>query len=278
MRRRARAAWTAPALAGVLVREVVNFGVLLALVDVLVDGRADDLPARLRLRLRLAGLAGQRPRLRRVRRHRHGRDGGAVLVGLPGDVRHVRQVREFQRTYDAILAAPVDTEELVTAEALWIARAPASTAARRCSWRWSSGWTRRWGMLLVPFIAFSPGFGWASFGILDRGGHEVDRQLQLRDVDGAHAAVPGRRHVLPDLRPARVGAGRWPTSTRCTTASQLVRDAVFGLEAGPTCGTSAFLVAFGAGRLAPGDQPHGEAADRLGLGAADPPLSPHEGV
>ncbi len=29
--------------------------------------------------------------------------------------------RKFQRTYDALLAAPVDTEELVTAEALWIA-------------------------------------------------------------------------------------------------------------------------------------------------------------
>ena len=28
---------------------------------------------------------------------------------------------EFQHTYDAILAAPVDTEELVTGEALWIA-------------------------------------------------------------------------------------------------------------------------------------------------------------
>src|SRR4029453_15181046 len=27
---------------------------------------------------------------------------------------------EFQHTYDAILAAPVDTEELVTGEALWI--------------------------------------------------------------------------------------------------------------------------------------------------------------
>ena len=27
---------------------------------------------------------------------------------------------QFQRTYDAILAAPVDTEELVTAESLWI--------------------------------------------------------------------------------------------------------------------------------------------------------------
>jgi lipooligosaccharide transport system permease protein len=28
------------------------------------------------------------------------------------------QKYQFQRTYDAILAAPVDTEELVTAEAL----------------------------------------------------------------------------------------------------------------------------------------------------------------
>src|SRR3954469_23507279 len=28
---------------------------------------------------------------------------------------------QFQHTYDAILAAPVDTEELVTGEALWIA-------------------------------------------------------------------------------------------------------------------------------------------------------------
>ena len=28
---------------------------------------------------------------------------------------------KFQRTYDAVLAAPVDTEELVTAEALWMA-------------------------------------------------------------------------------------------------------------------------------------------------------------
>ena len=28
---------------------------------------------------------------------------------------------KFQRTYDAILAAPVDTEELVTGEAVWIA-------------------------------------------------------------------------------------------------------------------------------------------------------------
>ena len=52
---------------------------------------------------------------------------------------------QFQRTYDAMLAAPVDTEELVTAEALWMRRAPASTATCPCSWRWCSGSSRRWG-------------------------------------------------------------------------------------------------------------------------------------
>ena len=66
--------------------------VLLALEHVLLDGRADDLPARVRLRLRLARQHDRRLRLRRVRRHRHRRDGGAVLERLPGDVRDVRQV------------------------------------------------------------------------------------------------------------------------------------------------------------------------------------------
>ena len=36
---------------------------------------------------------------------------------------------QFQRTYDAILAAPVDTEELVTAEAIWICLLYTSDAA-----------------------------------------------------------------------------------------------------------------------------------------------------
>ena len=65
---------------------------VLALVDVLVDGRADDLPAGVRLRLRLARQQDRRLRLRRVRRHGNRRDGGAVLERLPGDVRDVRQV------------------------------------------------------------------------------------------------------------------------------------------------------------------------------------------
>ena len=66
--------------------------VVLALEHVLVHGRADDLPARVRLRLRLARQPGRRLLVRRLRRHRHGGDRGAVLVRVPGDVRDVRQV------------------------------------------------------------------------------------------------------------------------------------------------------------------------------------------
>ncbi len=53
---------------------------VLALDHLLLDGRADDLPARLRLRLRVAGRDRRRVRLRRVRRHRDGRDRRPVLV------------------------------------------------------------------------------------------------------------------------------------------------------------------------------------------------------
>ena len=72
---------------------------------------------------------------------------------------------KFQRTYDAILAAPVDTEELVTAEALWIAaRAGTYGCAPMCV-AMLFGLDPSPGMLLVPFIGFIAGFGWGCFGI-----------------------------------------------------------------------------------------------------------------
>src|SRR4051794_27935696 len=72
---------------------------------------------------------------------------------------------EFQHTYDAILAAPVDTEELVTGEALWIA---ARTGVYGCVPMLVAmvfGLDPAWGMLLVPGIAALAGYGWACFGI-----------------------------------------------------------------------------------------------------------------
>jgi lipooligosaccharide transport system permease protein len=74
--------------------------------------------------------------------------------------------REYQRTYDAILAAPVDTEELVTGECLWIAARSGVFGSFPMVVAIIFGLDPSWGMLLVPFIAFIAGFGWASFGTL----------------------------------------------------------------------------------------------------------------
>jgi lipooligosaccharide transport system permease protein len=73
---------------------------------------------------------------------------------------------QFQRTYDAILAAPVDTEELVTAEALWISTRAGTYGSMPLLVALVFGLDPSWGMLAVPAIGFVTGFGWACFGIL----------------------------------------------------------------------------------------------------------------
>jgi lipooligosaccharide transport system permease protein len=76
---------------------------------------------------------------------------------------------KFQRTYDAILAAPVDTEELVTAEALWIATRAGVYGCVPMLVAIAFGLDPSWGMLTVPLIAWLAGFGWAGFGIMIAG-------------------------------------------------------------------------------------------------------------
>ena len=72
---------------------------------------------------------------------------------------------QFQRTYDAILAAPVDTEELVTAEALWMATRAGVYGCVPLLVAIVFGLDPAWGMLAVPLIAWLAGFGWSCFGI-----------------------------------------------------------------------------------------------------------------
>ena len=72
---------------------------------------------------------------------------------------------KFQRTYDAILAAPVDTEEVVTAEALWIATRAGVYGCVPMIVAMFFGLDPAWGMLTVPFIGWISGYGWACFGI-----------------------------------------------------------------------------------------------------------------
>ncbi|MHB1837555.1 MAG: ABC transporter permease, partial [Solirubrobacteraceae bacterium] len=72
----------------------------------------------------------------------------------------------FQRTYDALLAAPVDVEELVTAEMLWISIRAGVYGLAPLAVGLAFGLRAAPGMLLVALIGFVTGFGFAGFGVL----------------------------------------------------------------------------------------------------------------
>ncbi|HWI73975.1 MAG TPA: ABC transporter permease [Baekduia sp.] len=136
--------------------------------------------------------------------------------------------REYQHTYDAILAAPVDTEEIVTAEAVWISARSGVYGCAPMLVAIVFGLDPSWGMLLVPLIAAVAGFGWASFGILisavmksiDNFSYVTSTIITpLFLVAGTFFPISG----LPEW--AQVLANFNPLY-HCV---QLVRDAVFGL-------------------------------------------------
>lgn len=136
---------------------------------------------------------------------------------------------QFQRTYDAILAAPVDTEELVTAEALWISLRTSVYGCVPMLVAMIFGLDPSWGMLAVPGIAFVSGFGWACFGIA---------------IAGFAKAIENFSYVVSAvLTPLFLVAGTFfPISTLPEWAQvlanfnplyqcvELVRSAVFGWE------------------------------------------------
>src|SRR5256885_9607027 len=72
---------------------------------------------------------------------------------------------QFQRTYDAMLAAPVDVEELITAEVLWISLRAGIYGVAPLLVGLAFGPEPNGGMLLRPFIGFLTGFGFAAFGV-----------------------------------------------------------------------------------------------------------------
>jgi lipooligosaccharide transport system permease protein len=135
---------------------------------------------------------------------------------------------QYQRTYDAILAAPVDTEELVTAEALWVATRAGVYGCVPMLVAIPFGLDPSWGMLAVPFIAWISGYGWACFGIA---------------VAGFAKSIENFSYIVSAvLTPLFLVAGTFfPISTLPDWAQvlanfnplyqcvQLVRGAVFGL-------------------------------------------------
>jgi lipooligosaccharide transport system permease protein len=73
---------------------------------------------------------------------------------------------KFQRTYDAMLAAPVDVEELISAEILWISVRAGVYGVAPLIVAMAFGLSPNAGMLLTPLIGFVTGVGFASFGVL----------------------------------------------------------------------------------------------------------------
>jgi len=151
---------------------------------------------------------------------------------------------EFQHTYDAILAAPVDTEELVTAEALWIA---ARTGIYGCVPMLVAtlfGLDPSWGMLLVPFIAALAGFGWAGFGIFIAAKAKSIESFSYwqSGLLTPMFLVAGTFFPLDQLPTWAQILGNVNPLFHCV---ELVRHAVFGLEGWGDIGHLAFLIAFG---------------------------------
>ena len=150
---------------------------------------------------------------------------------------------EFQHTYDAILAAPVDTEELVTGEGLWIAARTGVYGCVPMLVATAFGLDPSWGMLLVPFIAGLAGLGWAFFGIF---------------IAAKSKAIESFSYWQSGLlTPMFLVAGTFFPIDRLPTWAQiaanvnplyhcveLVRHAVFGFEGWADIGHLAFLITF----------------------------------
>ena len=150
----------------------------------------------------------------------------------------------FQHTYDAILAAPVDTEELVTGEALWMATRAGTYGCMPLLVSMVFGLDPSWGMLTVPFIAFLTGLGWASFGILIAG---LMKSIENFNYVTSIVITPlfltaGTYFPISELPEwAQVAANLNPLY-HCV---QLVRHAVFGFEGWVDVFHIGVIVAFG---------------------------------
>jgi lipooligosaccharide transport system permease protein len=151
---------------------------------------------------------------------------------------------KFQRTYDAILAAPVDTEELVTGEALWLALRASVYGCTPMLVAMLFGLEPSWGMLLVPFINFIAGYGWACTGITIAG--------YLRGIENFNyvtsAVITPLFLVAGTFFPID-GLPEWVQALaelnplyHCV---ELVRAAVFGFEGLVDLWNLAFLIVFG---------------------------------
>jgi len=140
--------------------------------------------------------------------------------------------REFQRTYDAILATPVDTEELVTAEILWMAGRAGLYGCVPILVAMVFGLDPALGMLLVPFIGMLAGFGWAAFGTaISAASTAIENFSYVQSAVLTPLFLTAGTFFPIDQLPRGVEiAANFNPLYHCV---QLVRDVTFDVHAGP---------------------------------------------
>lgn len=150
---------------------------------------------------------------------------------------------QFQHTYDAILSAPVDTEELVTAEAIWIGMRVGVYGCFPMLVAMVFGLDPSWGMLLVPLIAALCGFGWAVFGIFIAG-----KAKSIESFSYWQSGLLTPMFLVAGTFFPLSGLPQWAQTLGVINplfhCVELVRHAVFGLQGWVDIGHLAFLVAF----------------------------------
>jgi lipooligosaccharide transport system permease protein len=232
-----------PAITGVLVREVVNFSSYWK--SSTFSSTVEPTIYLLAFGFGFGALVGQIGGYEYVEFVGTGTVATAVLFSSAFPAMFGTFVKyQFQRTYDAILAAPVDTEELVTAEALWIATRAGVYGCVPLLVALVFGLDPAWGMLAVPGIAWVSGFGWANFGISVAGFSKSFENFNyiVSAVLTPLFLVAGTFFPLDTLPGWAQFLGHLNPLYHCV---ELIRHAAFGWEGWSDVLSLGFLVGFG---------------------------------
>jgi lipooligosaccharide transport system permease protein len=232
-----------PALTGVLVREVVNFSSYWR--STTFSSTVEPTIYLLAFGFGFGSLVGRIGGYEYVEFVGTGTVATAVLFSAAFPAMFGTFVKyQFQRTYDAILAAPVDTEELVTAEALWIATRAGVYGCVPLLVALAFGLDPAWGMFAVPLIAWVAGFGWACFGIMISGFASSFENFNyvVSAVLTPLFLVAGTFFPLSQLPRWAQGLANLNPLHHCV---ELVRHAAFGSDGWTDLGRLGALVVFG---------------------------------
>jgi lipooligosaccharide transport system permease protein len=151
----------------------------------------------------------------------------------------------FQRTYDAFLAAPVDVDEIVSAEVLWIGLRAGIYGNVPLLVAIAFGLDPLPSAVLVPLICFITGCAFVAFGItLAASAESIDNFSYVTSgVLTPMFLTAGTFFPISSFPPAIEALARVNPLYHCV---QLVRDVVvLGIEPLADLGHFAFLLAFG---------------------------------